>query len=414
MGKKPTSKPLSVQTSAPSLPSSPQQPLSPTETLAPVIPRQNVQPVRPAQPQQPVPPSATLPPNAPSGPVVTAAVCCPDVATFEMSTGARNSYFGFDDKTNLVAKTGVDEYWIPPTDPKKLPSSKEDRDGARWVSVGVGRETQIKIDFGGTFTNICLANCDYEVVPATVAEVSSPKPTATGIAFKIKGKAAGEASLKVVCDGKLRGYFHIWCAQPAVIDVDVASIVTTNSSAVSYVTSDLEDYINEVFRQSIISVRLNDAGAISVKPTLTSYMSDATTAGLAHLTELDTLARAASTKLTARYRLYYYVNSAGHSGGLGVVSGGLGAPGPGWSFFDHDLLASYNTMAHEFGHLINLSHPLHDADKDEFPAFQLSNMSGNVVLDDEWNLMGYKGPVASRGPNRKPLRYRQWKKCNRS
>lgn len=391
----PQASPPSVTTAAPG---SLQPP--PTPTLTPTVPSASQPPTRPQAP--------TLAPASPVAP------CCPDVATFEGSKGARSTYFGFDDKTNLVANANSDEYWIPAIDPKSLPNNKETRDGARWVSVGVGRETQVTIEFAGSFTTACLPNCSFEVAPAAIATVVTTSVTANGMAFKIRGAQAGEASLKVVCDGKLRGYFHIWCAQPAVIDVDVASIVTPNSRAVAYVASDLEDYINEVFRQSLISVRLNDAGAITVAPTASSYTNGAAAADIAHFTELDLLARAASNKLVASYRLYYYVATAGHSGGLGIVSGGLGAPGPGWSFFDFDLLASYNTMAHEFGHLINLSHPAHDFDKDEFPAFQLSNMSGNVLADDAWNLMGYQGPVTSRGTNRKPLRYRQWKKANRS
>ncbi|MBT0956274.1 hypothetical protein IV417_02650 [Alphaproteobacteria bacterium KMM 3653] len=394
------------------------QSTGPGSLLQPVVPGSaqviTPAPITPVQSQSvaPVPPTS-LSPNAPTGPVIAMATCCPDVASFEGSAGARSSYFGYDDKTNLVANVGADEYWIPPGDPKTLPASKEERDGARWVSVGVGKETQLEINFDGSFTLSCLANCTYEVDPATVAEVSSPQPTATGAVFKIKGKAAGEATLKVICDGQLRGYFYIWCAVPVVIPVDVASIVTPVSRSVAYVVADLEAYINEVFRQSLISVKLKDAGAINVTPTATTYMNGAGAADITHFTELDLLAQAGAT-MTSNYRLYYYVAKTAHSGGLGIVSGGLGASGPGWAFFDYDLQASYNTMAHEFGHLINLSHPLHDFDKDEFPAFQLSNLSGNVLNDDPWNLMGYQGPVASRGPNRKPLRYRQWKKCNRS
>lgn len=57
--------------------------------------------------------------------------CCPDVATFEGSTGARSTYFGFDDKTNAVRYTDHKEYWVPPDRSKTLPGSKETIDGAR-------------------------------------------------------------------------------------------------------------------------------------------------------------------------------------------------------------------------------------------------------------------------------------------
>lgn len=408
----PTVKPVVPQPVAPVAPTAPVTPVAP-QPIAPISPA----PATPVAPPSLAPvstPSPTLSPIAPSGGTGATAPCCPDVATFEKSTGARNTYFAFDDKTNLVANVGVDEYWIPPSKAKSVPSNKETRDGARWVSVGVGLETQLEINFAGAFQPACLLNCKYEFDPAGIAEVTSPAITASGMVFKIKGKAAGECSLKVVCDGKVRGYFHIWCAAPATINVDIASLVTPNSAAVAYVASDLESYMNEVYRQACITISVNDVGAVTVAPTHSGYLSGATGAALAHLNEMDTLAQAASAKFAASYRLYYYVDTAGHSGGLGVVSSGLGSSGPGFSFFDFDMQASYNTMAHELGHLLNLSHPLHDSDKDEFPAFQLSNMTGNVVNDDNWNLMGYQSPVAQRGPNRKPLRYRQWKKCNRS
>lgn len=390
-------------------PTQPVTPVAPTP-VTPVAPT----PITPVQPQTatPVQPAApALSPTAPSGPVnPPVAICCPDVAYFEKSGGARSSYAAFDDTTNLVPNPGADEYWIPPTDAKTLPGNKQDRDGAAWVSVGVGRTAQVTIKFDGNFTIACIAHCTYEVDPVTVAEVTGAAPGSSGAVFTIRGKAAGEASLKVMCNGVLRGYFHIWCAVPATIDVDVASIVTPASVAVAYVASDLEDYINEVFSQTIISVRLNDAGAVTVPAPQAAYNNGST----AYLNSLDTLAQAASNKLTASYRLYYYVNAAGESGGYGIVSGGLGAPGPGWAFINSVIQASYNTMAHELGHLLNLSHPLHDGDHDEFPPFQEANRVGNVLPDDPWNLMGYNGSLNQRGPNRKPLRYLQWKKCNRS
>ncbi|SFR65215.1 zinc-dependent metalloprotease family protein [Litoreibacter janthinus] len=408
----PTVKPVAPQPLAPVAPTAPVTPVAP-QPIAPIAPA----PATPVAPQKlaPVsPPAATPAVGAPSGSTGATVPCCPDVAFFEKSSGGRTSYFAYDDKTTLAATPGTDEYWIPPTKTKTLPSDKETRDGARWVSVGVGLETQLEIKFDGAFQNACLLNCTYEFAPAGIADVTSPAITASGMAFKIKGKTAGEGSLKVMCDGKLRGYFHIWCIQPATINVDVASLVTPHSAAASYVVADLQSYINEVYRQVCITVQLNDAGAVTVAPTLTTYLNTATAAGLAHLNEMDTLAQAASAKLTNNYRLYYYVNTAGHSGALGVVSGGLGSSGPGFSFFDSDLPGSYNTMAHEFGHLLNLSHPAHDFDGDEYPPWQASNQANNILADDNWNLMGYQGPVSSRGANRKPLRYRQWKKCNRS
>lgn len=135
---------------------------------------------------------------------------CPEVSTFEGSR-TRARYFGFDPKTDLVANPGTDEYWIPMHKVKSLPSSRTTRDGARWISVGVGQETEIEISFAGQMGNGCIVNCAYDMSPRTVAEVVTRIATASGVAFKIKGKAEGEASLKVICQGKTIGWLHIWC-----------------------------------------------------------------------------------------------------------------------------------------------------------------------------------------------------------
>ena len=369
---------------------------------------------------RPVPESGTQPVSLapfdgtleglPSGLV---ALCCPEVSTFE-SSKTRSNYFGFDPKTNLVQNSNADEYWVPPTKEKSLPASRTTRDGARWVSVGVGLETEVEISFDGHKGLGCITNCIYEVSPASIAEVMTKEITGNKVAFKIKGNAEGEASLKVICQEKVIGYFHIWCIRPVTIRANIASIVTPQARTASYSVSDMEAYINNIFRQSLITVKLKDAGAITVKPFLSRYLNDATPVALAHWNELDTLATLASSKLSEKYRLYYYIDKNGHNGNYGAVSRGLGMPGAAFTFFDHDTVGSYNTMAHELGHLLNLSHPADDFDQHEFPAFQLANMADNILNDDPWNLMGYEGTLPERAANRKSLRYLQWKKCNRS
>lgn len=428
---------------------------------------QTVQPVAPEVAQSvpvataaPVVPAQSLSPIAPSGPVVSQAPCCPDVATFEGSTGPRSSYFGFDDKTNLVANVGADEYWVPPTDAKTLPGSKEDRDGARWVSVGVGREAQVEINFGGAFTNTCLGNCTYEIVPATVAEVSSPSPTASGVAFKIKGKAAGEASVKVICDGQLRGYFHIWCVQPAVIHLDVCSIVTTRTSTGAYTSAGLKAALDEIYRQAVISFDINDLGVLDFTsdaamaafetPFYSTGQFKKTTAALIGLdlfARRSLSARAAITNPALRaslantnlprpdaMRLYFYVPTVGANGLLGSVINMGKSP----AFTTTNSSGVWqNATAHELGHSLDMVHPNDTATAGgasrtaQFPAHHLSSLGvavpalpstntepavpstsshSNIMKADPLNLMGY----LSNRPITKPLRYRQWKNCRRT
>ena len=196
----------------------------------------------------------------------TAAVapCCPDVSTFEGSKGGRTTYFGFDDKTNLVATVGTDEYWLPPAMAKTLPGSKLERDGGRWVSVGVGQEAQVEMSFAGTYTAACLANCTFEIVPVTIADLVTTSILASGTTFKIKGKAAGEASVKVICNGKLRGYFHTWCAAAVTLKLDIGTIKTARAPAATYAINTIQTAAEEIFQQSIISFSVRDLGIVDL------------------------------------------------------------------------------------------------------------------------------------------------------
>ncbi|MEL6621176.1 MAG: hypothetical protein AAFY39_02135 [Pseudomonadota bacterium] len=408
-------------------------------------------PIQPVQPPTatPAPPPPSLAPNAPSGPVTAAAVCCPDVATFEGSTGARNTYFGFDDKTNVVQNVGADEYWIPPTDAKSLPGNKETRDGARWVSVAVGREAQVEINFGGTFTNICLANCTYEIAPTSVAEVSSPKPTATGAVFKIKGKSPGEASVKVTCDGQVRGYFHIWCKQRATINLDVGAITTSRATAPGYSVAALTTVLNEIYSQTLIRFVVNDVGTVDLSglpathafnvAEAATYSGGVFTSTAPFLTALDAAVQAKlttaaagnnTTYTAAPYQLFYYVptSPARSAWGGSVINVGSS---PGYCFFhDGATAASHNSMAHEQGHAMGLRHPSDGGSAGQLghlrgtrgqavtamaatntePAVPAALAKGNVMAADPLNLLGYW----SNKPARKPLRYNQWKSCARS
>ncbi len=342
-----------------------------------------------------------------------AATCCPQVSTFA-KPATQTVYFGYDDTTNQVANAGADEYWIPPTKAKSIPGNKEKRDGAAWVSVGKNEETEVRIAFAGHSGAACIGNVTFKSDNAAVADVNTSSVSGSNVPFKIKGKSAGECSIEVLCNGNTLGYIHVWCASPASIDIDVASVVTAHSRSASYVLADLESYINNVYRDFRLTVNLKDKGDIAVKDPASSYDSSRT-----NNIALDALVVPAAAKakkpMTSPYRLLFYVSSGSHSGVLGRVPGGVGTGRSGYSFFDHDTNGAYNTMAHELGHCLDLSHPLHDTDGDEFPAWQRATLGGsNVIPADEWNLMGYKGPVSQRGANRIEVRYRQWKKVRRS
>ncbi|MBB5723904.1 hypothetical protein FHS72_003551 [Loktanella ponticola] len=307
-------------------------------------------------------------------------------------------------------KANADEYWIPPTDSKSRPSDREDPDGSNWLSVSVGSETEVVIAFVGQSGPACIGNCTFVVDAPAVAEVVTTNVTANNVAFKVKGKAAGECSVEVKCNGKTLGWVHVWCAVATTINLEVASIVTPNSRAAAYVVADLESYINAIYADLFISVSITDKGPITVVPPAAGYLTSTR-----HYLALDTLVQAAATTaFTAPYRLLYYVNTGAFSGNYGIVPGGVGTGKAGFAFFDHDIQGSYNTMAHELGHSLNLSHPLHDSDGDEFPVRHRAGLAGgNVMPLDPWNLMGYKGTLPQRGPSRRDLRYRQWKKCRR-
>ena len=421
-------------------------------------------------------PATGLSTTAPSGPVVSAAPCCPDVATFEGSTGARASYFGFDDKTNLVPNIGVDEYWIPPTDAKALPGSKETRDGARWVSVGVGREAQVQINFGGTFTAACLGNCTFVVDPATVADVTSGPPSASGAIFKIKGKAAGEASVKVMCDGKLRGYFHVWCAQPVVLNLDICTLKTATVGAATYSTATIRATANEIFRQALISFSVRDLGIVDISGDTNATTAEAAATSATKFTSSTAikaaLHTAANAVLLARslrppppaltgagatlnpptpipsgpppvlprtgaYRLYVYIPTAVRVSAAGSVLN-VGSS-PAFTYFQ-SAGASENSIAHELGHCLGLHHPstqnssdtsAANAAKLQFPAHLLATEGSATTAIPQTNTepvvtaAAAKGNVMSSDPlnlmgywgkkiERKPMRYAQWKTCSRS
>lgn len=372
---------------------------------------------------------------------------CANVAFFE-GAKTRSKYYGFDHKTNRPATPGTDEYWLPTPAARSLtmPGIKQTRDGARWVSVAIGKETEVEINFAFTGSDCipCITNSCYEVAPANIAEVVTSSINAKKATFKIKGKAAGEASLKVTCDGKDIGWFHIWCVAQVTIKVDVCNLVTTKAPATPFSRASLEAVFNDIFQQVAIKVNMKNLGDVDVSGNATLATTEATGYPApdnkfdARQNVLTALHNAATASLTARpatepkprvgaYRVYRYVPTAGALWGGFVINIGSS---PAFSFMTDGAYAR-NSTAHEFGHCLGLKHPAHDPGNSQFPAHNRSTVGGatpaytatntepattakaakfNVMPKDPTNLMGY-WPTK---PERKPIRYLQWKACKRS
>jgi hypothetical protein len=358
----------------------------------------------------------------------------------------RLKYFGFDHKTNLVVRPGTDEYWLPTPayGTLTLPTNRMTRDGARWVSVAVGKETEVEIHFAFKRHDCipCLTNCTYKVKPDNIAEVVMKKITAQKAAFKIKAKAKGEASLKVICGGAVIGWFHIWSKAEATIKVDVVNLVTTQAPLNAFDLAKLRAAFREIFRQNALKIDMISLGNVDLSGD--AALATTESAGYSALGEfltdmgvLGVLDRKASAALNARvaaplprasaYRIYRYVPTGGASAAGTVIN--IGAP-PAFSFMS-DSADARNSMAHEFGHSLGLRHPSDGASGAQYashnlasknhatpayaatntePATSAAQAKSNVMANDPTNLMGYWPDKA----NRKPLRYHQWKACSRS
>ncbi|MFC3527833.1 hypothetical protein ACFOMH_06555 [Paracoccus mangrovi] len=200
---------------------------------------------------------------APSGKVSSTATCCPEVATFD---GARtpDRVRGFDARTNLVNNRGSEEYWLPPAKAKAAPSDPYTQDGAAWASVGLGETTELEIAFEGHSGNGCLLNCSFEPDPAGIVELLDQKIAANNAAFRLRGLAEGETTIKVMCNGAELGWVHVVCYKLIEVRAVAGWIDAPFTRPVSYNAGALQSFLNRVYKQALIRFKVIDIGRIDL------------------------------------------------------------------------------------------------------------------------------------------------------
>lgn len=352
---------------------------------------------------------------APSGKVSSTATCCPDVATFDASPAPLRVQ-GFDTRTNLVNNRGSEEYWLPPTKAKAAPSDRYTQDGAAWASVGLGETTELEIEFEGQSGNGCLLNCSFEAAPAGIVALLDQKIAANSAAFRLRGLAEGETTIKVMCDGAELGWVHVVCYKPILVHTVVGWISMPQTREVTYSASRLKECLNRAFRPALISFEVTDIGKIDLSAAgklaenIKGYVFDASmfteTPFIDGFDKVEgdiVLAGGESTEgekfvladdiapFVENYPgvpknnlpLVYLVHSAALSHANGSVPEvGRGpafaykdysdATVPGWGIED-----SYQVLAHEVAHAFGLYHP-NDPACTELPA-HLRDSSGKPV-----------------------------------
>lgn len=405
------------------------------------------------------PPATRLSPNAPSGGVSATVDCCPQVITFGFSGAANSAVYGFDDRSNKPARP-EDAYWEPPTKAKKLPSNRETRDGAVWVSVPLGGEVDLMVFLEGCAT---ASNCSYEVVGGPgVVEVLNPKPAGNMATLKIKGAAEGEASVKVSCRGKVIGYFHVWCKKLAKLRLGVGIIKVTSAKHKSLNLMRPDDYmvtgplpsvsglslppmyeipglskaVNATFKQALIEFDVQDLGlvdfdqlpgpirakarnaafdgpnalfgadgAIDERVGFDEQISKQFVATLATLTQLAD----AQVGGGLDYNIWYIRQPNAHAlKTLGAAVAKSSRDAGMFAFGPH----IYSVLVHELGHMMGLSHvnePRGGNETDLPEHLRYNDPKGAAWHpDDPTNAMGYNDP------QNVDLLYRQWKKVART
>lgn len=350
---------------------------------------------------------------APSGNVSSTATCCPDVATFDGSRSPARVQ-GFDARTNLVNNRGSEEYWLPPTKAKAAPSDPYTQDGAAWASVGLNETTELEIAFEGQSGNGCLLNCTFEPSPAGIVELLDQKIAANSAAFRLRGLAEGETTIKVMCNGAELGWVHVVCYMPITVHAVVGWVRTNFTLQVSYSAAVLEAMLNRIYKQALIRFVLVDIGDIDLNMNagFTSTVSkfhdtigeneDAAyvdgygwTRGdvLQGMTQNAVLAKSLTPFITAQlteYRKYLPLIYFSHAERLPTANGsvpGIGQ-GPAFCFKDfsdatelgYGIEDTYAILAHEVGHAFGLYHP-NDTRCAEIPT-HLRASCAQLVVDE--------------------------------
>ncbi len=360
------------------------------------------------------------------------ATCCPDAAEFKIRP-TRTDYYGFDDKTDMVS-TGTDPYWI--ARPGTAPGDRKSRDGAVWLSVAQGQTTKAMIDFTNNVT--CIGNSTFEVRPASVATVVTGSIKTDRAEFEIRGNAAGDATVVVVCNGRDIGWVHVACYTNLTFRVGMCRInqsitIGTGAAATTAVTlpraamtvSTYQSFFNDVYRDAAVTVSLTALPDYNVPATTniaagggfwdtggtmskTHFNANASTGVYPVTDAINTGVRRANPG----YDKYLFLMPQPGSRGAGVsyINGFARGIGGAYAIFFNDDSGTYSTAAHEFGHMVNLRHPNDSAGTRQFPVhlrapITTSATTNNVPPNDTLNLMGYGGPR----PDRKRLRYLQWK-----
>jgi len=414
---------------------------------------------------------------------------CANVAWFDGTTsGERTDYFGFDHKTNMIVSAAekarierfaevranfpqsaipkTEPYWDPVPDRGAVVLEGDGfaLDGTPWVSVAIGHETEVEInfDFKDHECIPCIANTTFEVTPGDVAEVVTESVTEKKALFRIKGAAAGKADLRVICDGDDIGRFHIWCRPLKVLRVNVVHVVTRRSQEADYDFAGVTEVLQRVYRQALLEVETVDLGIVRLDDDDLTEMEDNTLTPHPDGDDLPPVFDFAATAAMQRIHdmafsemesnppngevpsrddlcLVFYLPTPGTAGVLGTAL----QVGSRFSFnFFAGTATANNTAAHELGHCLGLHHPAHDppqgggAAATQFalhnhatlnrsvPAYDATNTEPasaeepfdpverepfNVMANDPTNLMGYWHDRR----HREPLRYHQWIALNR-
>ena len=417
-------------------------------------------------------PARALAAGAPNGKVSATADCCPNVVRFvnldflfenpnlrprDGNVIKPNVVYGFDSATNQDSRPGR-SYWEKEPEQRKFPQAESDRDGsaesrdgAVWVSVPKGGHIELNAMFDDT---TCINKCSYEVLPSSVAAIAKPYPSANDPTLRINGLAEGEASIKITCGGKLLGFLHVWCREMATIHVGMGTIsiqagmerdragnpLRTDPGA-KYSVPDIEKFLNEVFRQALLQVKVTDFGVADLNNIPSSDPTDLPPTRetiFARLAAFDDTEGSVFDE-TGAYReqaegsnIYKLVNAANQVVGstepnniwftctnvsrMGAVGGvALRAQHEALIFVDDtspqvgSLPRVNSVVAHELAHLLGLYHITDDEVSTQLPPHLHNDIRVGTTYDpdDPENLMG----VGSAKPRK--LRYGQWKALRR-